>query len=268
MVQLRHLIMRAWKQILATALIMAIAAPSVSQTLELVEVDRFKARFPGSLTYAPEFCGLWILGSSTAMHRYTLSGVRAGTKALSFDFEAGGMSEGGWLFLGGSGGIFDGNIPRRKGVLRLPNELAGLRPGVTGGEILAEGEIFASFEAPYLAYYPTTQKFTIFGRDNRPGTYRDVARDPVTGRLFAIFRHAGEEELVIFNRSFVRMTSLPLDTIGGWAESVTVQPETGDLFVGFHNPRAVEGDVVRLALQGLEDDEQLSNRPAYSCNVS
>lgn len=243
-------------------------SPSLAETQALVELDRFDARLPLTLAYSAGNCRLWISGTHV-VYETALSGVRLsahdtsswGIALLTFqDRSLLAMTNVGstWHL---SGGSFQpvGQFRHRTDFLT----------DLTGGEILRTGDLILTYDnMPMLRVMDSTAnerlRITLAGS----GDVRDAAQDDATGFIYVLLRSAVSEQLLIFDEGYSLISALPLPEENGRAEGITVQPETGDVFISYLEPRQSMGQVVRYMIEPQLGSLELEDRPSYGCGIS
>lgn len=249
-------------------LFVAALCPIPASALSLLELDRFEARLPLTLAYATGSCHLWVSGSHTIM-RMTLSGARLethdtnswGTPFLAYrDAMLIAKTD-----TGATQGLIAGRFQRVDGFSLTRVSVTQL----TGGDVLRTGDhVFTYRDMPIL------RVMDAFGADLRTvqiseqGGFQDVSQDDATGLIYALFRAASEDRLVVFDEDFTLRADVPLPTGAGRAEGITVQPETGDLFIGFLPEAQVNGVVIRYAVEDPIEGMKTADRPSYACAIA
>jgi len=245
----------------------AVAAIAPAASAEpYTELDRFPARLPLSLTYEPGTCALWVAGRSHIALRFTAGGRHVETRVAGLNPLVFTGSIEGALFGFEDAGA--GQEIHRDKIVKLfhPARRDYLKAPLTGGVVLPDGIVLMSVDgAPHMEWLTTKHRLIKVAQMGVPGSFRDIAYDRATDELLAIWRAGGQDSVVIFDLDFRIHWRVSLGQWGASAEGITVQPETGDIFVSYLRKGQVTGEIVRLA---RTDDREGEKRPAYSCTTS
>ena len=257
---------------LALAATFTLTTASSAQNIPFTELDRFEARLPKTLAYDPTTCSLWMTWRTHVIANTSLKG----TPLATVDAGSGSIS----AVTAGPNGVFalktgpsvakvvDGTL---NDFIPLPQPNTRYS-SLYGGVVLPDGTLVLSFrDSRTLAAFPPEGETLIALPFDLPGDLRDLAYDPATNTLFGImraFRRGMErpvEMLVMFDRNLTVIGYSDLAAFGVGPTGITIQPETGDLFVSFLDLGQINGTILRLKIEDPTLYPPDALRPASTC---